>query len=112
MNNSDLSAEISDLCARLEKIKSERLTRESLKNMEENVKENFNDFINLEHELSDVFDVENLVSDLEIEEIKQNLTKISKEWLHTVSDDIQQIKPVSFITIFGLGILVGRLWSK
>jgi outer membrane protein TolC len=110
MANPDLEAEIKEIESQLENMKQQRTTRNSKvkgkagatqqRPQPESGGANSNEELTL---------LETMLAEFDAEEVIDTLSTHAKEWLGALNEDLKHTKPSTLLTVFGLGVIVGRL---
>jgi hypothetical protein len=50
-----------------------------------------------------------MLAEFDAEEVIDTLSTHAKEWLGTLNEDLKHTKTSTLLTVFGLGVIVGRL---
>jgi hypothetical protein len=113
MANPDLSEEIEDIGAHLENMKQQRKSRKKQAESEVDAADKTSppeadDGISNE----DLSSLEAMLADFDAQDVKDVMDTVSthaREWLSTLNEDLKHTKPSTLLTVFGLGVIVGRL---
>jgi len=53
--------------------------------------------------------LETLLAEFDAQDAMQNLSTHAREWLAALNEDLKHTRPSTLLTVFGLGVIVGRL---
>lgn len=99
MENDDLLLEVEELRAQLAELKAEKASREKA-GAEASEKDAL------------VSDPEESLSGYTPEFTSDEFKQVVEDLAHTVGKELKKTNPLTLIATFGLGVLVGRLFSK
>jgi hypothetical protein len=57
----------------------------------------------------DLSTLEALLAEFDAQEVMDTVSTHAREWLSTLNEDLKHTKPSTLLTVFGLGVIVGRL---
>jgi hypothetical protein len=110
MTNPDLNDEIKDIRANLENMKQQRKSKtkqaESKADAADEKSPPEADGNISEEDLSTL---ETLLEEFDAQEVMDTVSTHAKEWLSGLNEDLKHTKPSTLLTVFGLGVIVGRL---
>jgi hypothetical protein len=110
MTNPDLNDEIKDIGAHLENMKQQRKSRKKQAESEVDAADKTSppeaDGDISAEELSTL---EAMLAEFDAQELIDTVSIHAKEWLSTLNEDLKHTKPSTLLTVFGLGVIVGRL---
>ena len=52
---------------------------------------------------------ETLLADFDAQDVMDTVSTHAKAWMSTLNEDLEHTKPSTLLTVFGLGVIVGRL---
>jgi len=110
MTNPDLSEEIEEIESQLNNMKQQRKSR---KKQAESKADTIDETPRAEAD-SDISDEElsalkAMLAEFDAEELIDTVSTHAKAWLGTLNEDLKHTKPSTLLTVFGLGVIVGRL---
>lgn len=110
MTNPELNEEIEDIGAQLKNMKQQR---NSKKKQAESKVDAADETPSAEAE-SDISDedlsaLKAMLAEFDAEELIDTVSTHAKAWLGTLNEDLKHTKPSTLLTVFGLGVIVGRL---
>ena len=110
MTNPDLNEEIKEIESQLDDMKQQRKSKN--KQAEGNV--DAADETPQAEADSDISDEElsalkAMLAEFDAEEMIDTVSTHAKAWLGTLNEDLKHTKPSTLLTVFGLGVIVGRL---
>lgn len=110
MANPDLNEEIKDIRSHLDSMKQQRKSR---KKQAEN-KVDAADKKTPPEDGDDISDedlstLEAMLAEFDAQEVMDTVSTHAKEWLSALNEDLKHTKPSTLLTVFGLGVIVGRL---
>ena len=110
MTNPDLNEEIKEIGSHLNNMKQQR--KSSKKQAESKVdpadetpQAEADDDISDE----DLSALKAMLAEFDAEELIDTVSTHAKAWLGTLNEDLKHTKPSTLLTVFGLGVIVGRL---
>ena len=108
MSEQDLAAEIRDIEARLEALKQQQGIdhTDPAGSTSEGHSPSDRESEVLVEELSAL---ETLFAEFDAEQLLDSLSTHASSMLATLNDDLRQTRPSTLLTVFGLGVIVGRL---
>jgi hypothetical protein len=57
----------------------------------------------------DLSTLEALLADFDAQDVMDTVSTHAKAWMSTLNEDLKHTKPSTLLTVFGLGVIVGRL---
>jgi len=110
MTNPDLNAEIKEIGAQLDDMKQQR---KSSKKQTESKVDAADDTPQAEAD-DDISDedlsaLKAMLAEFDAEELIDTVSTHAKAWLGTLNEDLKHTKPSTLLTVFGLGVIVGRM---
>jgi len=110
MTNPDLNEEIEEIGSHLNDMKQQR---KSKKKQAENKVDAADETPPAEAD-SDISDedlsaLKAMLAEFDAEELIDTVSTHAKAWLSTLNEDLKHTKPSTLLTVFGLGVIVGRL---
>jgi hypothetical protein len=57
----------------------------------------------------DLSALEAMLAEFDAQDLMDTVSNHAKEWLSTLNEDLKHTKPSTLLTVFGLGVIVGRL---
>jgi len=110
MANPDLQAEIKELESQLESLKQQRTAKKSRVQSnpgatQETPQPGSADEVAVE----ELNLLETMLAEFDAEDAIDTLSTHTKEWLGSLNEDLRHTKPSTLLTVFGLGVIVGRL---
>lgn len=113
MTNADLNEEIKDIGSHLDSMQQQRKSRKKqaenkVDAADEKTPPEDDDNISAE----DLSTLEAMLADFDAQDVKDIMDTVSthaREWLSTLNEDLKHTKPSTLLTVFGLGVIVGRL---
>ena len=110
MANPDLSEEIKDIGAHLEDMKQQRKSKKKqTESTADAVEEKASPADDGDMSDEDLSTLEALLAEFDAQEVMDTVSTHAKEWLSTLNEDLKHTKPSTLLTVFGLGVIVGRL---
>jgi len=110
MTNPDINEEIEEIGSQLNDMKQQRKTRkkraQSKADAAEEKPQAEDDSDISEEELSAL---EAMLAEFDAEELLDTVSTHARAWLSTLNEDLKHTKPSTLLTVFGLGVIVGRL---
>lgn len=110
MTKANLNEEIKDIGAHLDNMKQQRKSR---KEQTEGTTDAANHKLPPEDDGDisdeDLSNLEALLAEFDAQDVMDTVSTHAREWLSTLNDDLKQTKPSTLLTVFGLGVIVGRL---
>ena len=110
MTNPDLNEEIEEIGSHLNNMKQQR--KSSKKQAESKVdaadetpQAEADDDISDE----DLSALKAMLAEFDAEELIDTVSTHAKAWLGTLNEDLKHTKPSTLLTVFGLGVIVGRM---
>jgi len=110
MANPELSEEIKDIGAHLENMKQQRKARKKQAQSTADVVEKKSppgDDGDISDE--DLSTLEAMLAEFDAQDVMDTVSTHAREWLSTLNEDLKHTKPSTLLTVFGLGVIVGRL---
>ena len=110
MAKPDLNEEIEEIGSHLNDMKQQRKSR---KNQAESKGDAADETTQAETD-DDISDEElsalkAMLAEFDAEELIDTVSTHAKAWLGTLNEDLKHTKPSTLLTVFGLGVIVGRL---
>jgi len=110
MTNPDLNEEIEEIGSQLNNMKQQRKSR---KKQAESKVDAADETPQVEDD-GDISDEElsalkAMLAEFDAEELIDTVSTHAKAWLGTLNEDLKHTKPSTLLTVFGLGVIVGRL---
>jgi len=110
MANPDLNEEIKEIGSHLNNMKQQR---KSSKKQAESKVDAADETSSAEAD-SDISDedlsaLKALLAEFDAEELIDTVSTHAKAWLSTLNEDLKHTKPSTLLTVFGLGVIVGRM---
>ena len=110
MTNPDLNEEIKEIGSQLDDMKQQR---KSKKKQAESKVDAADETPQAEAD-SDISDEElsalkAMLAEFDAEELIDTVSTHAKAWLGTLNEDLKHTKPSTLLTVFGLGVIVGRM---
>lgn len=110
MTNPDLNEEIEEIGSHLNNMKQQRKSR---KKQAESKVDAADETPQAEAD-SDISDEElsalkAMLAEFDAEELIDTVSTHARAWLGTLNEDLKHTKPSTLLTVFGLGVIVGRL---
>jgi hypothetical protein len=110
MTNPDLNEEIKDIGSQLDDMKQQRKSRkkqaESKVDAADETPQAEADGDISDEELSAL---KAMLAEFDAEELIDTVSTHAKAWLSTLNEDLKHTKPSTLLTVFGLGVIVGRM---
>jgi hypothetical protein len=110
MANPDLNEEIKDIGSHLNNMKQQRKSKKKPAESEADVADKKSPPEadgNISEE--DLSTLEAMLAEFDAQDIMDTVSTHAKEWLSTLNEDLKHTKPSTLLTVFGLGVIVGRL---
>ena len=57
----------------------------------------------------DLSTLEAMLAEFDAQDVMDTVSTHAREWLSTLNEDLKHTKPSTLLTVFGLGVIVGRL---
>ena len=108
MTDQGLAAEIREIEAQLEKLKRSQGIDDAAVT-ENKAKEDPQPDSDIDIEVEELDAVRSLLDEFDAESVMDSLSTHAGEWLAVLNEDLKQTKPSTLLTVFGLGVIVGRL---
>lgn len=110
MTNPDINEEIEEIGSQLNDMKQQRKSR---KKQAKSKVDTADEAPQAEAD-SDISDEElsalkAMLAEFDAEELIDTVSTHAKAWLGTLNEDLKHTKPSTLLTVFGLGVIVGRL---
>jgi hypothetical protein len=110
MINPDINEEIEEIGSHLNNMKQQRKSRkkqaESKVDTADKTTQPEDDSEISDEELSAL---KAMLAEFDAEELIDTVSTHAKAWLSTLNEDLKHTKPSTLLTVFGLGVIVGRL---
>jgi hypothetical protein len=110
MTTPDLIDEINEIGAHLDKMKQQQKSKKKQAESENSAadkKPPIEDDIDLSDE--DLSTLEAMLAEFDAQDVMDTVSTHAREWLSTLNEDLRHTKPSTLLTVFGLGVIVGRL---
>ena len=110
MTKPNLNEEIKDIGAHLDNMKQQRKSRKKQAQDtadaadQKSPPEDGNDISD-----EDLSTLETLLAEFDAQDVMDTVSTHAREWLSTLNEDLKHTKPSTLLTVFGLGVIVGRL---
>jgi hypothetical protein len=110
MTNPDLNDEIKDIGAHLENMKQQRKSRKKQAESEVDAADKTSQS-EADGDISDedLSTLEAMLAEFDAQDLMDTVSTHAREWLSTLNEDLKHTKPSTLLTVFGLGVIVGRL---
>ena len=110
MTNADLNEEIKDIGSHLDSMKQQRKSRKKqaenkVDAADEKTPPEDDDKISAE----DLSTLEAMLAEFDAQDLLDTVSTHAREWMSTLNEDLKHTKPSTILTVFGLGVIVGRL---
>ena len=110
MTNLDLKDEIEEIGSHLGDIKQKRKAKQK-------PAENGSDAADHESHAQDDGDIsaedlsalQAMLAEFDAQDVVDTISTHAREWMGTLNEDLKHTKPSTLLTVFGLGVIVGRL---
>lgn len=110
MANPDLEAEIKDIEAQLANLKQQRTTKNTRSKSKAGTAAKAPEpEADGNASAENLADLEALLAEFDAQDAIDFLSTHARDWLGAFNEDLKHSKPSTLITLFGLGVLVGRL---
>ena len=113
MANPDLNEEIKEIGSHLDDMKQQRKSKKKQAESEvDAANEKSPPEADGDISAEDLSFLEAMLADFDAQDVKDVMDTVSthaKEWLSTLNEDLKHTKPSTLLTVFGLGVIVGRL---
>ncbi len=110
MANPDLNEEIKEIGSHLDDMKQQRKSKKKQAESEGNAadeKQQAEDDSDISDD--DLSALTAMLAEFDAEELIDTVSTHAKAWLSTLNEDLKHTKPSTLLTVFGLGVIVGRL---
>ena len=110
MTNPDLIDEINEIGAHLDKMKQQQKSKKKQAESENSAADKapqIEDDIDISAE--DLSALEAMLAEFDAQDVMDTVSTHAREWLSTLNEDLRHTKPSTLLTVFGLGVIVGRL---
>ena len=110
MTNPDLNEEIDEVGSHLNNMKQQRKSKKKQAQSEVDAAvptpqaEDDNDISD-----EDLAALKAMLAEFDAQDIIDTMSTQAKAWLSTLNEDLRHTKPSTLLTVFGLGVIVGRL---
>jgi hypothetical protein len=110
MTNPDLNDEIKDIRAHLENMKQQRKSGKKQAESEVDAADKTSP-PEADGDISDedLSGLEAMLAEFDAQDVMDTVSTHAREWLSTLNEDLKHTKPSTLLTVFGLGVIVGRL---
>ena len=110
MTNPDLNDEINEIGTHLKKMKQQRKSGKKQAESEVDAADKTSP-PEADGDISDedLSTLESLLEEFDAQEVMDTVSTHAKEWLSGLNEDLKHTKPSTLLTVFGLGVIVGRL---
>ena len=110
MTNPDLNEEIKEIGSQLDDMKKQRKSKQK----QDESKVDAADETSTAEADGDISDEElsalkAMLAEFDAEELIDTVSTHAKAWLGTLNEDLKHTKPSTLLTVFGLGVIVGRM---
>jgi len=110
MATPDLNEEIKDIKANLENMKQQRKSKtKQAESKVDAVDAKTPPEADGDISAEDLSTLEAMLTEFDAQDLMDTVSTHSKEWLSTLNEDLRHTKPSTLLTVFGLGVIVGRL---
>ena len=110
MTNPDLNEEIKDIGAHLENMKQQRKSRnKQAQDTADSADQKLPPEDDGDISDEDLSTLEAMLAEFDAQELMDTVSTHAREWLGGLNEDLQHTKPSTLLTVFGLGVIVGRL---
>lgn len=108
MTKPELNEEIEEIGSHLKDIKQQR---NSKKKQAESKVDAADETPQADDDISDedLSELKAMLAEFDAEELIDTVSTHAKAWLGTLNEDLKHTKPSTLLTVFGLGVIVGRL---
>jgi hypothetical protein len=110
MTKPNLNEEIKEIGAQLDNMKHQRKSR---KKQAEDATDATDQKLPPEDDgdisAEDLSMLEAMLAEFDAQELMDTVSTHAREWLSTLNEDLKHTKPSTLLTVFGLGVIVGRL---
>jgi hypothetical protein len=110
MANPDLNEEIDEIGSHLKNMKQQRKSKKKPAQSEVDAADTTpqaEDDIDISDE--DLAALKAMLAEFDAQDIIDTMSAQAKAWLSTLNEDLKHTKPSTLLTVFGLGVIVGRL---
>lgn len=108
MTDQGLAAEIREIEAQLENLKRTQGLDDTEMKGDTDEEATLSD-LDADMEIEELTAVETLLAEFDTDNIMDSLSTHASEWMAALNEDLKQTKPSTLLTVFGLGVIVGRL---
>ena len=110
MANPDLNEEIKEIGSQLDDMKQQRKSKKRQAESEvDAANEKSPPETDGDISVADLSFLEAMLADFDAQDVMDTGSTHAKEWLSTLNEDLKNTKPSTLLTVFGLGVIVGRL---
>jgi hypothetical protein len=110
MTNPDLNDEIKDIRTNLENMKQQRKSKtEQAESKADAADEKSPPEAENDVSAEDLSTLEAMLAEFDAQDLMDTVSTHAKEWMSTLNEDLKHTKPSTLLTVFGLGVIVGRL---
>ena len=110
MANPDLSEEIKDIRVNLENMKQQRKSKtKPAGSKADAADEKTSPEAESDASAEDLSTLEAMLAEFDAQDLMDTVSTHAREWLSTLNEDLKHTKPSTLLTVFGLGVIVGRL---
>jgi len=110
MINPDINEEIEEIESHLNNMKNQRKSKKKQAESEVDAADKTpqaEDGIDISDE--DLSALKAMLAEFDAEELIDTVSTHAKAWLGSLNEDLKHTKPSTLLTVFGLGVIVGRL---
>jgi hypothetical protein len=110
MTNPDLNEEIQQIRSHLNNMKQQRKSsKKQATGKAGTVSKSTSSEDNGHNADEDLSALETLLEEFDAQDVMDMVSTHTREWLSTLNEDLRHTKPSTLLTVFGLGVIVGRL---
>ncbi len=110
MTKPNLNEEIKDIGAHLDNMKQQRKSRKKqVEGTADAAEQKLPPEDDADISDEDLSTLEALLVEFDAQEVMDTVSTHAREWLGTLNEDLKHTKPSTLLTVFGLGVIVGRL---
>jgi hypothetical protein len=110
MINPDINEEIEEIGSHLNNMKQQRKSRKKQAESKVDTADETpqaEDDIDISDE--DLSALKAMLAEFDAQDLMDTVSTHAREWLSTLNEDLKHTKPSTLLTVFGLGVIVGRL---
>ena len=110
MANPDLNEEIKEIESQLDDMKQQRKSRQKQAESKVDAADETPQ-AEADNDISDeeLSALKAMLAEFDAEELIDTVSTHARAWLGTLNEDLKHTKPSTLLTVFGLGVIVGRL---